>query len=131
MSLASKLSPAAFWHAKLLKIDPSLVRGSGPKGHILKSDILAMVGRKESVKVEATQQLQLLVPCGANLKDDLISKGVRKALNVCNVAKDSVHFQRIPEYGIQVQVGAIEASAAKKLSQLLPLLLQDPHYLLL
>lgn len=131
MSLASKLSPAAFWHAKLLQIDPALVRGSGPKGHILKSDILAMVGRKESVKVEATQQLQLLVPCSANLKDDLISKGVRKALNVCNVAKDSVHFQRIPDYGIQVKVGAIEASAAKKLSQLLPLLLQDPHYLLL
>ena len=131
MSLTSRLSPAAFWHAKLLKIDPSRIRGSGPKGHILKSDILSIASQQTSTQVEATQQLQLLVPCAGSLKDELIDKGLKRALNVCNVAKDSVHFQRIPEYGIQVQVKEIEASAAKKLSQLLPLLFQDPRYMLL
>ena len=35
--------PAAFWHAKVLGIDLNLkeIVGSGPKGHILKSDILS------------------------------------------------------------------------------------------
>lgn len=123
---AMKISPAALWHAKVLKIDPSLIRGSGPKGHILKSDILFAIQQPQIKK-----DFQVLIPC--TLRDDLVSKGIKRALSLCHLQANnsSFSFQKIPEIGIQISVSSADNESANKLVKLLPILLQDPHYLLL
>lgn len=125
-----KVSPAALWHAKVLKIDPSLIRGSGPKGHVLKSDIL-FARQQQQQRPQMEKDLQLLIPC--SFEDDLVSKGINKALSLCCLrSKPSFTFQRIPDYGIQIRLSVGDDSdSASKLQKLLPLLLKDPHYLLL
>ncbi len=121
-----RISPAALWHAKALKIDISLVRGTGPKGFILKSDIL----QAKPYPVAQEKELQFLVPCSLN--EELVKRSISKALSLCsNQTKSSFSYQRIPEFGIQIKFLSNDEKSAEKFKKFLPLLLQDPHYLLL
>jgi hypothetical protein len=151
-----RISPAALWHAKALKIDISLIRGSGPKGYILKSDILQSKNLKltslksdisqstnlksTSLKSDILQQpqlltevlcdFQLLVPC--SLSEDLVIKGVSRALSLCSLENNSnFSFHRIPDFGIQIKISASNPQSTEKLQKIIPLLLKDPHFLLL
>ena len=123
-----RISPAALWHAKALKIDFSLIRGTGPKGYILKSDILQAKHQQQELKPE--MDFQLLVPC--SLSEELVKKGVNRALSLCSIQSSAAFsFQRIPDFGIQIKLSSANAQTTEKLQKILPLLLQDPRYLLL
>ena len=120
-----KISPAALWHAKVLGIDLNLkeVVGSGPKGHILKSDILSF--KRNPIE----NDVFFLILEAPPTNEAILQKCINRITN--NRAK-AVEYKFIPEIGfLQVQMKGINAVDGEKIKNLLKMYLNDTRHLLL
>ena len=123
-----KISPAALWHAKVLGFDLNLkeIVGSGPKGHILKSDILSFKPKLSNTIENDVFSLMLEVP---PTNDAILQKCINRITN--NRVK-AVEYKFIPEVGfLQVQMKGIDTVDGEKIKNLLKMYLNDTRHLLL
>lgn len=145
---STKISPAAQWHAATLKINLEVERinGSGPKGHILKSDILEFENKRNNYKnsssiLTSNSNSNLNHPIHKTTDHSLIiritdsvlpsKEIIQKCLNSISKRKSfEISFELLPEIGIQVHVKN-STMDIDKISSLLKLYLKDTHHLLL
>lgn len=130
---AIKLSPAAMWHANALGMKLNLlgIVGSGPKGHVLKSDILdAYSQKKREKKYESIDNLLIEV---ADIEDDaFLKRSIAFTAQIMRV--ESSEYIRLPGVGLQVKiVRSVENDDGilDKFKRLLLIVLRDPSHLLL
>ena len=128
-----KISPAALWHAKVLGIDFNEIVGSGPKGHILKSDILSF-NLKEKNKQQDSNNLvndiSLIFEIIPSTNEIIIQKCIKRITS--DKFKD-VQYKFIPEIGfLQVQMkGTGTIIDGERIKNLLKMYLNDSRHLLL
>jgi len=136
----AKLSPAALWHAHALGLDLNSIsiKGSGPKGHVLKSDILekaTMTPTPQSINDENNQSF--LIELDFLKRED--EAFVRRCIDFASQrTRLQAEFTRLPSVGIQFTVhgggGSNESEGslqADKFKTLLVTFLKDPSHLLL
>ena len=143
---STKISPAAQWHAATLKINLEVegIIGSGPKGHILKSDILEFENKRNNYKNSSiifSSNSNLNHPINKTTDHSLIiritdsvfpnKEIIQKCLNSISKRKSfEISFELLPEIGIQVHVKN-STMDIDKITSLLKLYLNDSHHLLL
>lgn len=136
-----KILPAAFWHAKLLGINLEGVVGTGPKGHILKSDILFKsdnnnnknnfcnntyndYNKSDNINSSYASLIIDIPP----ISEDILEKCIN---NIKKYLSKDVQYKFIPEVGylqVLVEGGEIEGERVKKL---LKVYTNDTRHLLL
>lgn len=131
-----KVSPAALWHAKYLGIALNDIKGTGPKGHILKSDVLSVNEMMKSKQKSTVETLSFLLELKttSNFDANLLEKVFNK------IAKSSsikIKYKYIPEIS-SIQFEVIKESTSmnnfgdqERIKQLIELYLMDSLHLLL
>lgn len=95
-TVASKVSPAAYWHANNLGISLNLVKGSGPKGHILKSDILNYSPDITCTKTEdSTSKISsFLLEYPKNVSEIVLNRCLN---SISAITSTKINYKTIPE----------------------------------
>lgn len=124
-----KVSPAAHWHAKVLGISLKGIKGTGPKGHIVKSDILNF--QPQQIKSELVE-LSFLLEISSKPSDQLIKKCTE---TIGKISSFEVDYKSLPEIGLlQFQLKSTNNDKhfdSEKVKQLLKIYLNDSSHLLL
>lgn len=141
--MTAKVSPAAFWHANYLGISLEGIKGTGPKGHILKSDILKILQAKKPQTTTTTttspvnEELSFLIEITSNINDQVITKCLEtiKKLPKSNQVISELKYKTLPEIGLlQFQLKTESNSRdfnSENIKNLLKLYLNDSNHLLL
>lgn len=135
-----RTSPAANWHANVLGINLDEIVGSGPKGHILKSDILSFepkVARKQDDRIggadtSGTVDISIWIEVGATT--DLIIQQCIHRITTTNAKVKQVQYKYIPEMGggyLQLNIKAATEGDGERVKNLLKIYLNDTRHLLL
>lgn len=129
-SLATrKISPAANWHANFLGIDLNEISGSGPKGHILKSDILSFKAKltHKQDNLIGISDISLLFEIKPTA-DSIIQKCINR-ITTANDKIKQVNFKFIPELGfLQLNIKAVTEDDGEKVKKLLNIYLNDTRH---
>lgn len=129
-----KVSPAAFWHANYLGISLEGIQGTGPKGHILKSDILQT---KKSITSSDNGHLSFLIEISSNPNDQVIKRCIEtiKHLPKSHQFISELNYKALPEIGLlQLQFELKTNSRdvdTENIKKLLKIYLNDSTHLLL
>ncbi len=126
-----KVSPAALWHANALGISLEMVKGTGPKGHILKSDVLNHSKDNETESRESSD-MALLLEIPQNYNDLLIKKCLE---SITKGKQIEFEYKLMSEIGLlQVkmkQSGISMSGESENIKNLLKVYLNDSIHLLL
>ena len=126
-NLIKKVSPAALWHANALGIDLNEIVGSGPKGHILKSDILSF---KPKIEVKSNTLIDISfhfeIPPTTEL---LIQICINRITSLDKISQ--VQYKFVPEIGfLQLSMKGEEVDR-ERIMKLMNIYLNDTRHLLL
>ena len=94
-----KVSPAAYWHANFLGISLEGIKGTGPKGHILKSDILKMTKTIETIETGNFIDFSFLVEVPSIPSDEIIKKCV-ESIKKLSLSQKEINYKSLPEIGL-------------------------------
>lgn len=133
-TMTTKVSPAAFWHANYLGISLEGIKGTGPKGHILKSDIFKVLQAK---KPQVNEDFSFLIEISSNPNDQVIKKCIEtiKKLPISNQVISELKYKTLPEIGLlQFELKTKTNSRdfnEENIKNLLKMYLNDSNHLLL
>lgn len=127
-----KVSPAAFWHANFLGISLDGIKGTGPKGHILKSDILQV---KKPTTSSVNEELSFLIEIPSNPSDQVIKRCIEtiKKLPISQQVISELSYKTLPDIGfLQFELKTNSRNFnAENIKNLLKMYLNDSNHLLL
>jgi pyruvate/2-oxoglutarate dehydrogenase complex dihydrolipoamide acyltransferase (E2) component len=126
-----KVSPAAFWHAHFLGISLKGIKGTGPKGHILKSDILQLKKPTSSF----SEDFSFLIEIASPPNDQVIKKCIEsiKRLPMSQEVIKELNYKTLPEIGLlqfELKTGT-KLDNTENIKNLLKIYLNDSSHLLL
>ena len=128
-AVSFKISPAALCHANSLGISLEGIKPTGPKGHIIKNDILSISPAIESDPINTFSCIIEL--SNTNCTDSFIRKCLESVTRGGKVSIADYKF--LPDIGLlQIQmklIGPVEE--AEKIKNLLKMYLNDSIHLLL
>lgn len=133
-----KVSPAAYWHANFLGISLEGIKGTGPKGHILKSDILQMKSKMtETIEAAGSFDFSFLVKVPSIPSEQIINKclvSITK-LSLSKLPITELNYKSLPEIGLlQFELKIKRKSSSleiENIKNLLRIYLNDSSHLLL
>lgn len=140
ISTRIKVSPAAHWHASLLGISLDGIKGTGPKGHILKGDVLTELTNRN----KKSEDIHFLIEYPKSLNELNLKKCIESIRNRM-VKKPVINYKILPEIGllqIKLSVGGRDSRGeygigynvdyeVEKFKKIIKIYLNDSLHLLL
>ena len=133
-----KVSPAAYWHAKFLGISLEGVKGTGPKGHILKSDILQIktTQKEKVIKMDSfiDEEVSFLIDISSKPSDQIIKKCIESITKLPSTNISEVNYKTLPQTNLlqfHLKTSGPASFESEKIKNLLKMYLNDSSHLLL